>query len=172
MYAFVLHVINFSPHRRLFRRLESGYIYKRWFKLNDLCFAWQSSGAPPSAFQVPYNSFKQKVSSVKDGGHEVKSTILLEEIKSKDLDYDFLCFFLSTPRLDLYRSIDFRCEDMLLGKECLCDFTFILLWATLENCCSCQIKQLRHANIDILLKKNIVYFLKYDIITIEIVKVN
>lgn len=33
-----------------------------------------------------------------------------------DLDYDFLCFFLSSPRIDLYRSIDFRCEDMLSGK--------------------------------------------------------
>ena len=31
------------------------------------------------------------------------------------MDYDFACFFLSSPRLDLYRSIDLRCEDMVSG---------------------------------------------------------
>lgn len=41
----------------------------------------------------------------------------LEDNKSKDLDYDFICFFLTSQRLDLYRLIDFRCEDMLSGKN-------------------------------------------------------
>lgn len=76
----------------------------------------QSSGASPSAFQVPYDSFKKSES----GGVDMSdgdSSGQLQKKDSKDLDYDFICFFLSTQRLDLYRSIDFRCEDMLLGKR-------------------------------------------------------
>lgn len=53
-----------------------------------------------------------------DGSQEVKSSVAFEEITSKDLDYDFICFFLSSPRVDLYRSLDLRCEDMLLGMQC------------------------------------------------------
>lgn len=39
----------------------------------------------------------------------------LQVDKLTNLDYDFRCFFLSTQRVELYRSIDLRCEDMLLG---------------------------------------------------------
>ena len=31
------------------------------------------------------------------------------------LDYDFRCFFLNRPRIDLYRRIDARCEEMVVG---------------------------------------------------------
>ncbi|EIE19274.1 isopentenyl transferase, partial [Coccomyxa subellipsoidea C-169] len=31
------------------------------------------------------------------------------------LDYDFRCFFLNRPRLELYRRIDARCEEMVVG---------------------------------------------------------
>lgn len=80
---------------------------------------WQSSGSPPSAFQVPYDSFKEQCSNVTDSSHGVNySTDALEENKSKDLEYDFNCFFLSSQRLDLYRLIDYRCEDMLSGRSC------------------------------------------------------
>ncbi|XP_031407076.1 tRNA dimethylallyltransferase 9 [Punica granatum] len=89
-----------------------------WYRLRRSLEIIKSSGAPPSAFEVPYDSFRQKVdSSGAESTPEVKSSTVLEEIKSKDLDYDFLCFFLSSQRLDLYRSIDFRCEDMLLGND-------------------------------------------------------
>lgn len=78
----------------------------------------QISGTSPSAFQVPYNSFKEKFESSGANTSDVHSSNdELQEKESKDLDYDFICFFLSTKRLDLYRSIDFRCEDMLLGKR-------------------------------------------------------
>ena len=44
------------------------------------------------------------------------------------LDYDFRCFFLHRPRMDLYRRIDFRCEEMikrgLLQVESPCPRTF------------------------------------------------
>ncbi|KAK4781633.1 hypothetical protein SAY86_015735 [Trapa natans] len=89
-----------------------------WYRLRRSLEILKSSGAPPSAFQIPYDSFRQKLdSSLEDSKPQVESSIVVEEIKSKDLDYDFLCYFLSTPRLDLYRSIDLRCEDMLLGND-------------------------------------------------------
>ena len=31
------------------------------------------------------------------------------------LDYDFRCFFLNRPRVELYRRIDARCEEMVVG---------------------------------------------------------
>lgn len=40
---------------------------------------------------------------------------------SADLDYDFRCFFLHRPRVDLFRRIDRRCEEMVAGgllEEC------------------------------------------------------
>lgn len=85
------------------------------------CFVFwmlQSSGSPPSAFRVPYDSFRESIDSrvtecsLDDGSSDDR----IEESKSTDLDYEFNCFFLSGQRLDLYRSIDLRCEDMLLGK--------------------------------------------------------
>jgi tRNA dimethylallyltransferase len=34
---------------------------------------------------------------------------------SAPLEYDFRCFFLDRPRVNLYRRIDLRCEQMLQG---------------------------------------------------------
>lgn len=81
-------------------------------------FVLQSTGSPPSAFEVPYNSFREQLVSGQIDAADVKtSDDKLQQNEIKDLDYDFLCYFLSTSRIDLYRSIDFRCEDMLLGKR-------------------------------------------------------
>ncbi|XP_018731502.2 tRNA dimethylallyltransferase 9 isoform X2 [Eucalyptus grandis] len=89
-----------------------------WYRLRRSLEIIKSSGAPPSAFQIPYDSYKEKFqSNMSDGSQEVTSSVALEEIRSKDLDYDFICFFLSSPRIDLYRSLDLRCEDMLLGND-------------------------------------------------------
>ncbi|KAK6134670.1 hypothetical protein DH2020_031595 [Rehmannia glutinosa] len=94
----------------------------------------QSSGASPSAFQVPYNSFKEKLDSSKVYASDThSSTAELQERKSKDLDYDFICFFLSTQRLDLYRSIDFRCEDMLLDDGILSEAKWLLDLGLMPN---------------------------------------
>ncbi|XP_050247758.1 tRNA dimethylallyltransferase 9 isoform X1 [Quercus robur] len=89
-----------------------------WYRLRRSLEIIKSSGSPPSAFRVPYDSFKEQCSNVTDSSHGVNySTDALEENKSKDLDYDFNCFFLSSQRLDLYRLIDYRCEDMLSGGD-------------------------------------------------------
>lgn len=90
----------------------------------NILFCLQSSGSPPSAFEVPYNSFREQLDSgVADAADVKNSADKLQQSNKKDLEYDFLCYFLSTNRLDLYRSIDFRCEDMLLGKKLMksCD---------------------------------------------------
>ncbi|GMY32002.1 tRNA dimethylallyltransferase 9 isoform X1 [Fagus crenata] len=89
-----------------------------WYRLRRSLEIIKSSGSPPSAFQVPYNSFREQGGSVTDSSDDVNySADSLEENKSKDLDYDFNCFFLSSQRVDLYRLIDYRCEDMLSGSD-------------------------------------------------------
>ncbi|KAL9236464.1 hypothetical protein vseg_011132 [Gypsophila vaccaria] len=83
-----------------------------WYRLRRSLEIIKSSGKPPSAFELPYDSFKEQL----DAPNEC-DTDEMQERQSKDLDYDFMCFFLSSPRLDLYKSIDFRCEDMLSGSD-------------------------------------------------------
>ncbi|KAL2944503.1 tRNA dimethylallyltransferase 9 [Bienertia sinuspersici] len=73
------------------------------------------SGSPPSAFQLPYDSFKEQLDLA--APEDCPDKAEMQESQLKDLDYDFICFFLSTPRLDLYKSIDFRCEDMLSRND-------------------------------------------------------
>lgn len=82
-------------------------------------FSWQTTGSPPSSFRVPYDSFRENLNSPDANdfnGNGASADISIQNIQT-DLDYDFLCFFLSSPRVDLYRSIDFRCEDMISGKQ-------------------------------------------------------
>ncbi|KAL8209728.1 hypothetical protein R6Q57_006460 [Mikania cordata] len=88
-----------------------------WYRLRRKLEIIKSTGLPPSTFPVPYDSFKGKIDSHStDLGIDISTNGILDQ-KHKDLDYDFICFFLSTSRLDLYRSIDFRCEDMLSGDN-------------------------------------------------------
>ncbi|GMI63613.1 isopentenyltransferase 9, ARABIDOPSIS THALIANA ISOPENTENYLTRANSFERASE 9 [Hibiscus trionum] len=86
-----------------------------WYRLRRSLEIIRSSGSPPSAFQVPYDSFKHQndQSETIDTCDLKSSTGGLEQAKVKDLDYDFICFFLTNRRLDLYRLIDLRCEHML-----------------------------------------------------------
>ncbi|KAL0306570.1 UNVERIFIED_CONTAM: tRNA dimethylallyltransferase 9 [Sesamum radiatum] len=105
-----------------------------WYRLRRRLEILKSSGAPPSAFQVPYNSFKEKLESSEIDASDIKSsTSELNDSTSKDLDYDFICFFLSTQRLDLYRSIDLRCEDMLLDDGLLSEAKWLLDLGLLPN---------------------------------------
>lgn len=39
----------------------------------------------------------------------------LNHDRSANLDYDFRCFFLNRPRLELYDRIGLRCEQMVVG---------------------------------------------------------
>ncbi|KAI3708325.1 hypothetical protein L2E82_37492 [Cichorium intybus] len=84
-----------------------------WYRLHRKLEIIKSTGLPPSAFPVPYDSFKEQTGS-KSTDLDLDFSTNLDE-KKKDLDYEFICFFLSTSRTDLYRSIDFRCEDMISG---------------------------------------------------------
>ncbi|KAM5586209.1 tRNA dimethylallyltransferase 9 [Rosa sericea] len=89
-----------------------------WYRLRRSLEIIKSSGSPPSAFEVPYDSFRKECdSSVVDTNDISSSADVVEEVKSKELDYDFICFFLSNQRVDLYRSIDWRCEDMVSGTD-------------------------------------------------------
>ncbi|KAI9083600.1 hypothetical protein K1719_034542 [Acacia pycnantha] len=91
-----------------------------WYRLQRSLEIIKSSGSPPSAFRVPYDSFMdQGDSSVTDNSDCSDVNAISGGMKetSSDLDYEFICFFLSTRRLDLYRSIDYRCEDMLLERD-------------------------------------------------------
>lgn len=45
-----------------------------------------------------------------DGGQPLAQ---LDLSADAELDYDFRCFFLNRPRMELYRRIDARCEQML-----------------------------------------------------------
>ncbi|XP_068664424.1 tRNA dimethylallyltransferase 9 [Aristolochia californica] len=57
-----------------------------------------------------------------------------EENLAKDLDYDFLCFFLSSQRVELYRRIDLRCEEMLTETQgLLSEATWLLESGLLPN---------------------------------------
>lgn len=75
--------------------------YNNWYRLRRSLEIIRSSGSPPSAFQIPYDSYREDN----------------EEKHTKELDYDFICIFLSSPRIELYRSIDLRCEEMLMDTE-------------------------------------------------------
>ncbi|PRQ55516.1 putative tRNA dimethylallyltransferase [Rosa chinensis] len=89
-----------------------------WYRLRRSLEIIKSSRSPPSAFKVPYDSFRKECdSSVVDTNDISSSADVVEEVKSKELDYDFICFFLSNQRVDLYRSIDWRCEDMVSGTD-------------------------------------------------------
>ncbi|XP_073029013.1 tRNA dimethylallyltransferase 9 [Primulina eburnea] len=105
-----------------------------WYRLRRRLEILKLSGASPSSFPLPYNSFKEKFESSELKALEINpSTDELHDTKSKDLDFDFICFFLSTNRLDLYRSIDFRCEDMLLDGGILTEAKWLLDLGLMPN---------------------------------------
>ncbi|XP_020587236.1 tRNA dimethylallyltransferase 9 [Phalaenopsis equestris] len=78
-----------------------------WYRLRRSLEIIRSSGFPPSAFAVPYDSFKEQTALEPRSSHPA----------GKDLDYNFICLFLASPRVDLYRAIDLRCEEMLRDTE-------------------------------------------------------
>ncbi|XP_023636458.1 tRNA dimethylallyltransferase 9 isoform X2 [Capsella rubella] len=90
-----------------------------WYRLRRSLEILKSTGSPPSSFRIPYDSFRENLNSLDVDDFledDCSADISIQNIET-DLDYDFLCFFLSSPRVALYRSIDFRCEDMLSGSN-------------------------------------------------------
>uniref|UniRef100_A0A0D9WUE4 tRNA dimethylallyltransferase n=1 Tax=Leersia perrieri TaxID=77586 RepID=A0A0D9WUE4_9ORYZ len=76
-----------------------------WSRLKRSLEIIRSSGSPPSAFTLPYNAYNQTTDD--EDAHAIANC------QPKELDYDFICIFLACPRVELYRSIDLRCEEML-----------------------------------------------------------
>ncbi|CAN6444256.1 unnamed protein product [Victoria cruziana] len=85
-----------------------------WYRLRRSLEIIKSTGSPPSAFPIPYDSFKEQMES--SVSNPSPDTISSSNQPSEDLDYDFICFFLSSQRTELYRMIDLRCEEMLKGN--------------------------------------------------------
>uniref|UniRef100_A0ACD5T8Q3 Uncharacterized protein n=1 Tax=Avena sativa TaxID=4498 RepID=A0ACD5T8Q3_AVESA len=88
-----------------------------WVRLSRRLEIIRSSGSPPSAFTLPYSSFQ-----------DTKLTDSPMDCQVKEMDYDFLCIFLASPRVELYRSIDLRCEEMLAdtGRGLLSEASWLL----------------------------------------------
>ncbi|XP_021719208.1 tRNA dimethylallyltransferase 9-like [Chenopodium quinoa] len=86
-----------------------------WYRLQRSLEIIKSSGSPPSAFQMPYDSYKEKLNLA--ATDDCQNMDGMQGGQLKELEYDFICFFLSGPRLNLYRSIDLRCEEMLSGSD-------------------------------------------------------
>ncbi|CAD6335251.1 unnamed protein product [Miscanthus lutarioriparius] len=79
-----------------------------WNRLSRSLEIIRSSGSPPSAFASPYDAFCEQ--------HDTDLTeapSAAGNCEARELDYDFFCIFLASPRIELYRSIDLRCEEML-----------------------------------------------------------
>ncbi|KAL5715954.1 tRNA dimethylallyltransferase [Ranunculus cassubicifolius] len=92
--------------------------FNNWYRLRRSLEIIKSSGAPPSSFQIPYDSFRNPVESREAGPlNDIAAHDDHEEKLPANLDYDFMCFFLTNRRTDLYRQIDERCECMLLGGD-------------------------------------------------------
>lgn len=122
------HVWFFSSKLALHQQIAQKEILCIIYKYS---FTLQSSGSPPSTFRLPYDSFKEKLDlAAPDDCHNKDG---MQGSQLDDLDYDFLCFFLSSPRLDLYRSIDLRCEDMLSGKYLLVVLLILFVIKTRNN---------------------------------------
>ncbi|KAL6603359.1 hypothetical protein ACP70R_043720 [Stipagrostis hirtigluma subsp. patula] len=79
-----------------------------WSRLSRRLEIIRSSGSPPSAFTIPYDTFRDQQQDTKliDASTDTNC-------EAKELDYDFLCIFLACPRVELYRAIDLRSEEML-----------------------------------------------------------
>ncbi|XP_062233996.1 tRNA dimethylallyltransferase 9 [Phragmites australis] len=78
-----------------------------WARLSRSLEIIRSSGRPPSAFTLPYNTFCEQHYT------ELSDALTDGTCEARELDYEFLCIFLASPRVELYRSIDLRCEEML-----------------------------------------------------------
>ncbi|PWZ16296.1 tRNA dimethylallyltransferase 9 [Zea mays] len=80
-----------------------------WNRLSRSLEIIRSSGSPPSAFALPYDAFCEQ--------HDTDLTEAPSSAgnyEAREMEYDFFCIFLASPRIELYRSIDLRCEEMLV----------------------------------------------------------
>ncbi|KAH9310130.1 hypothetical protein KI387_038041, partial [Taxus chinensis] len=107
-----------------------------WYRLQRGLEIIEAAGVPRSSFPVPYNSFKeQEASRIKASScYNVHPEDGTTKSSLTELDYDFLCFFLSVQRTDLYKKIDQRCEEMLTGSNgLLAEASWLLDMGILPN---------------------------------------
>ncbi|KAL4204633.1 hypothetical protein AMTRI_Chr01g132970 [Amborella trichopoda] len=90
-----------------------------WYRLRRSLEIIKATGSPPSAFHNPYDYFRKQLESKASDPFcdSISSADASGENLFENLDYEFLCFFLSCPRMDLYRLIDLRCEEMLKESQ-------------------------------------------------------
>ncbi|KAL2652879.1 hypothetical protein R1flu_021007 [Riccia fluitans] len=90
-----------------------------WYRLRRSLEILKISGRPQSSFPLPWVTAKESTAEVKTDSREppLKSRQTPDAESSKLLDYDFQCYFMNIKRVDLYRRIDQRCEEMLTDPE-------------------------------------------------------
>ncbi|GLJ38670.1 hypothetical protein SUGI_0788280 [Cryptomeria japonica] len=90
-----------------------------WYRIQRGLEIIEAARVPRSSFPVPYDIFKEKEASITTVSSF--NNIYQEDETAKSsfthLDYEFLCFFLSVQRTELYKKIDQRCEEMLIGSN-------------------------------------------------------
>ncbi|KAF2928623.1 hypothetical protein DAI22_06g292400 [Oryza sativa Japonica Group] len=77
----------------------------RWEEAVDLV----ANAGDPKARDLSVNNWSRLRRSLEI----ISLTNQADQPTELELDYDFLCIFLACPRVELYRSIDLRCEEML-----------------------------------------------------------
>lgn len=107
-----------------------------WYRIHRGLEIIKAAGVPRTSFPLPYDSLKGQVISRITVSCSVSSDAEAETMQSSltELDYDFLCFFISIKRTDLYKRIDQRCEEMLTGSNgILAEASWLLDMGILPN---------------------------------------
>lgn len=107
-----------------------------WYRIRRGLEIIKAAGVPRTSFPLPYDSLKGQVVSRITVSCSVSSDSEAETMQSflTELDYDFLCFFISIKRTDLYKRIDQRCEEMLTGSNgILAEASWLLDMGILPN---------------------------------------
>jgi len=107
-----------------------------WYRIRRGLEIIKAAGVPRTSFPLPYDSLKGQVVSRITVSCSVSSDAEAETMQSSltELDYDFLCFFISIKRTDLYKRIDQRCEEMLTGSNgILAEASWLLDMGILPN---------------------------------------
>ncbi|KAL3684672.1 hypothetical protein R1sor_002694 [Riccia sorocarpa] len=89
-----------------------------WYRLRRSLEILKISGRPQSSFPLPWVTAKESSADVEtDSGEPPLKPRQIPGTDGSELDYDFQCYFMYLKRVDLYRRIDQRCEEMLTDPE-------------------------------------------------------
>lgn len=107
-----------------------------WYRIRRGLEIIKAAGVPRTSFPLPYDALKGQVASRITVSCSDSSDAEAVNMHSSltELDYDFLCFFFSVKRTDLYQRIDQRCEEMLTGSNgILAEASWLLDMGILPN---------------------------------------